>query len=82
MDKQSIIDNVLADGTATGHRHRAVGKGVSVFQVSDNERELIAPDGAEVVHDEHGVIAVDGDRRVGQVQEYDPLDKQMKTVVD
>jgi hypothetical protein len=80
--RKKIKGNVLADGEVTGHRHVAEGAGTAVFEVAENERELIAPKGATIKHEEHGAVKVDGDRRVGQVLEYDPLTEALRPVQD
>ena len=80
--RKKIKGNVLADGEVTGHRHVAEGAGAAVFEVAENERELKAPQGATIKHEEHGAIKVDSDRRVGQVLEFDPLTDALRPVQD
>jgi hypothetical protein len=67
----SLSEAVLAEGEATGHRHVAVGEGV-VVSVRRGVRYLGAPNGAEVIHPEHGTIRIPpGNYRIEQVREYD-----------
>lgn len=46
-------DTNLAEGEVTGHAHRCKGKGVAVFDCNNDVRELDAPHGCEVTHEEH-----------------------------
>ena len=75
-------DNVLAEGEATGHFHRAHGDGVAVYGDGDN-RELEAPNGATVTHEEHGTqVLPAGDWDVSRVQEFDPFEEEVRSVQD
>lgn len=47
-------DKNLAEGEVTGHAHRCVGD-VEVYNI-DGGRELDAPDGCTVTHEEHNTI--------------------------
>ncbi len=76
-------DNHLAEGEATGHYHEAVGAGVSVLEGPDDSLFLSAPNGAEVIHQEHATITVPaGDYKVRAVREYDHFREEARSVVD
>lgn len=77
-----VPGNVLAEGEATGHAHRAMGEGVVVEEV-EGSRVLHAPRGAVIVHEEHGkqeLPAGDYDRLI--VQEYDHAREEAREVID
>lgn len=72
MAKRKKLDHTrLAEGEATGHYHEARGKDVALFE-DDGARLLEAPHGAEITHQEHGVVTVPAqDYDVSKVQEQD-----------
>jgi hypothetical protein len=72
----------VAEGKHTGHSHEAVGAS-ALYEVSDNEKRLEAPDGAQVFHQEHNVIKLpSGNWRVGTVLERDHALEATRKVVD
>lgn len=77
---------ILAHGEVTGHAHVVVGGTAELFTPSDaadlEERFLrIEGEDAELVHDEHGTIALPpGDYRVLRQREYTP--EAIRTVAD
>ena len=80
MEKRN--DTILAEGEVTGHAHRAVGPEVAVFGVG-HHRELHAPMGCTVTHEEHQPQTVaPGQHDVLRVQEYDPFAKEIRSVRD
>ena len=75
-------DNVLAEGEATGHAHRATGDGVAVYGDGD-DRKLQAPKGTVVTHEEHGLQTwPPGDYDISRVQEFDPFEEEIRNVQD
>lgn len=75
-------DTVLAEGEATGHAHRACGPGVVVYG-DGPERELHAPNGATITHEEHAAQTMPQDAYdVLRVQEYDPFEEEIRDVLD
>jgi hypothetical protein len=76
------LEAVLAEGEATGHRHKALGEGVLVLNLRD-ARFLSAPTGAEVVHPEHRTIKIPpGDYQIDRVREYDHFREEKRPVRD
>ncbi|HEX3600482.1 MAG TPA: hypothetical protein VHU84_10095 [Lacipirellulaceae bacterium] len=67
-------DMVLAEGEATGHRHRVRDlRSAMVFVLGDQIFVDVTADRAEIVHDEHGTIELNrGVYRVWRQREYDP----------
>lgn len=77
-----VKDNILAEGETTGHFHQAVGDGVCVME-KNNTRTLLAPNGAEILHQEHNRITLPpGEYERLIVQEYDPFEEHIRNVVD
>lgn len=75
--------NVLAEGEATGHTHRATGENVAVLEGEKEELFLSAPSGATIVHEEHKTLEVPpGYYRVRQVREYDHFEEEARRVQD
>jgi len=73
----------LAEGEATGHAHVAVGEAVVLYEDASGTLFLHAPEGCEVVHEEHGTITLPaGDYAVGRVQEYDHFEEEARAVRD
>ena len=68
------LSTVLADGELTGHRHRILDfRTASVFEARGEIFIDVIGDRAEVVHEEHGTIALNrGVYRVWRQREYDP----------
>lgn len=78
-----VTDKVLAEGEVTGHAHRARAKTAKVFEDESGRRELHAPHGTAVDHEEHNTIQVPAgqyDRLI--VQEYDPFAEEVREVRD
>ena len=77
-------NNILAEGEATGHHHKAEGEGVAVYEeVYPDSLKLDAPNGAEVTHQEHNPIKIKaGKYRTGQVLEYDHFTEEAREVRD
>lgn len=79
---KKIKNNVLAEGEVTGHAHRAVGKGVIVYQ-STHGRDIEAPSGATITHEEHHHITIPaGDYETGIVREQDHFAQDIKQITD
>lgn len=80
---KQIEQNILAEGEQTGHYHQAIGEGVAVMESENGERTLFAPNGAEIVHQEHKPIKIPaGEYERLIVQEYDPFEKEVRSVMD
>lgn len=80
---KEVEGKILAEGEATGHAHRARAKTAKVFEREDGQRELHAPHGTAVDHEEHNTVALpagDYDRLI--VQEYDPFADEVREVRD
>lgn len=80
---KEIEGKILAEGEVTGHAHRARAKTARVIEREDGGRELHAPHGTAVDHEEHKTITVpagDYDRLI--VQEYDPFAQEVREVRD
>ena len=76
------IDCNLAEGEVTGHAHRCAGEGVEVFDVDDG-RELHAPDGCDVTHEEHNTHTLPpGEYTTFQAFEQDHAAEEARQVVD
>ena len=67
-------DTILAEGEATGHRHRVRDfRSAVVFSLGDELFVDVTADRAEIVHEEHGTIELNrGIYRVWRQREYDP----------
>src|SRR4051794_13799366 len=65
---------VLADGELTGHRHRIDGgAGAVLYELLDERFLEIRAGEVNLVHDEHGTIALEqGVYRVWRQREFDP----------
>jgi len=73
----------LAEGEATGHHHSAASKTATLWESDSGSRVLSAPDGTDVIHQEHGPITLPpGDYDVVRVQEYDHFAEEARTIVD
>lgn len=74
---------ILAEGEVTGHYHEAVGDGASLWDTGGGAAVLDAPKGATVTHQEHGKVQVPAGRYTRQiVQEFDPLEEEIRNVRD
>ena len=71
-------ERVLAFGEHTGHAHRV---GVDVYDREDGLCEFSGS--TEITHEEHKPVVIpEGEWVSGQVQEFDHLEKQLRTVRD
>lgn len=75
---------ILQHGTATGHYHQAQGPDVAVMERGE-QVYLLAPKGAEIVHQEHASFHVaphpEGYDRL-LVQQYDHFAEEARNVED
>ena len=62
----------LAEGEATGHYHEATSDtAVLMGDDAGNPEELVAPDGTDVTHQEHGTVTLPPGRyTTSRVQEW------------
>lgn len=74
---------ILAEGESTGHSHQLVD-GLGQLIVMDNILHLqVFSEAAKLKHEEHREIVVPkGDYVVGQVNEYDPFEDEIRKVRD
>lgn len=80
LPESRASDNVLVYGEATGHAHRVQGDTATVFDVGDI-KEIDAPKGFSVVHEEHATIELpEGYYRVRRQREYD--ESEIRYVAD
>jgi hypothetical protein len=72
----------LAEGEVTGHAHVAVAD--DAFVIGDGiERELRAPNGTPVTHEEHGTFTLPpGDFNISRQREIDPDGEEARAVRD
>ena len=78
-------DRVLAEGEATGHAHVAMSDDVEVFgkNLESMEREMVAPNGTDITHEEHGTITIPpGDYEITIQREIDPDSEEVRMVRD
>lgn len=79
-------DGILAEGEATGHKHRVVDQGAQVFTevYGDTSLMLVTGDKTEVIHDEHGTVVLPPKKsfRVDKVLEYDHFKEEARPVSD
>lgn len=74
--------NVLREGEATGHAHRAVAPDVQLF-IEGDRLFMRAPTGTDVRHEEHHVVQVPpGVYEIGGVREYDHFAEESRAVAD
>jgi hypothetical protein len=72
----------LAEGEVTGHAHVVTAEDAWVIGTED-ERELEAPSGTEVTHEEHGPISLPaGAYVVRRQRECDPDTEEARAVRD
>lgn len=72
----------LAEGEVTGHTHVAQAEDAWVSG-DDEERELAAPSGTTVTHEEHGPINLPpGDYDIRRQREIDPDTEEARAVAD
>ena len=72
----------LAEGEVTGHSHRATARSAALYDVGGTI-VLDAPQGTEVVHEEHGTQVIPpGQYDRTLVQEFDPFSEEIRDVRD
>jgi hypothetical protein len=76
-------DGVLADGEATGHRHRIENFKTAILYEDRGQLFLVVfSPKARIVHDEHQPIDLDrGTYRVWRQREYDPTQRAFSRLV-
>lgn len=73
--------NTLAEGEVTGHAH--VADAGTVLHHEDGRRELLAPDGCSVTHEEHKRVTLPpGEYDVTIQREIDPDTEEARRVAD
>ena len=81
-DNQKRNDRVLAEGEVTGHAHIALDSTVEIFG-EGIEREMVAPNGTEITHEEHGPLTIPaGEWDISRQREIDPDDEEARYVAD
>lgn len=79
---KQIKGNILEEGEATGHYHRATGNGVTVTMMDDT-KYINAPNGTVLTHDEHDPITLPpGEYSVWRQREYNPYEAAIRYVQD
>lgn len=77
-----VKGNILEEGEATGHYHRATGNAVTVT-VQDDTKYISAPNGAVLTHDEHDTITLPPGRySVWRQREFNPYEEAIRYVQD
>ena len=76
-------DTVLAEGEATGHRHRIRDfRSANLFEFGDELFVDVVADRAEIVHEEHGTIVLNrGKYRIWRQREFDPRSELRQRLV-
>lgn len=75
-------DRVLMSGEVTNHHHTAVAEDAEVYGEGD-ERELVAPTGTAVTHEEHGTQTLPpGQYRISRQREIDPDSDEARAIED
>uniref|UniRef100_A0A6M3KVJ8 Uncharacterized protein n=1 Tax=viral metagenome TaxID=1070528 RepID=A0A6M3KVJ8_9ZZZZ len=75
-------DRVLAEGEATGHAHVATSLDVEIFGMGE-QREMVAPNGTEVQHEEHKTVSIPaGTHNIRRQQEIDPDTQEIQSLRD
>ena len=72
----------LAEGEVTGHYHAATAESATLYG-DDDAMLLDAPDGTDVTHQEHATVSIppgEYDRLI--VQEFDPFEEEVRSVLD
>ncbi len=70
---QSVKSMVLAEGEATGHKHKLVGGLVQVYE-DDKNKFVEVEETTQLVHEEHTPIALDrGSYVVVREREFNPF---------
>ena len=83
MSMTKLDHNRLAEGEATGHYHEAVGPGVQLLADHDGSMVLDAPEGAEIVHQEHKRVTVPAARYERRIaQEFNHFTEEASDVED
>jgi hypothetical protein len=76
-------NNVIIEGTATGHHHTLSGVvGTAIMELNDKVY-ISVPDSGAVTHEEHNTIVLPkGNYRVIFQNEYDPYERAARQVID
>ena len=83
-----VKDHILAHGEATGHYHKIFGEGVSLWNTSDSDSDVMVldcPENAILEHQEHKPVNIPGSKkpyRVRKVREYDHVAEESRAVQD
>ena len=81
-DVQIKQDNILAEGEATGHAHRADST-AKLHKTQTNTLYLEAPLGTTITHEEHHAVHLPpGNYQIGLIREYDHFIQQAHTARD
>lgn len=83
--RDGIVNNILLEGEATGHMHRAIGA-ISIFDSPNESQEStnyllgfleVGDEGATLVHQEHKTLEIPkGNYKFMQQREYDPQENR------
>lgn len=77
VNEANVSDNkVLAEGEATGHKHRIQGQ----MQVYRQEKQIFLDGKGQLVHEEHSPLELEGTYEVIRQREYNPINN--RTVQD
>jgi len=76
-------DTNLAEGEVTGHAHVATGRDVEVYDCEGGTRELHAPHGTPIKHEEHKTFRLPpGNMIIDRQREIDPDTDEARRVAD
>ena len=76
-------NNTLALGEVTGHSHRLNSKQLMVYEDLKQTKYLNIKQDTELIHEEHDtLILVPGKYVVLQEQEFDPIQDEIRQVMD
>lgn len=84
-DAKQLPHSILADGEATGHRHRIKDFATAILFESRGQLFVdVVGERADVVHEEHGTIQLTrGKYRIWRQREFDPTtDRRYRVVWD
>ncbi len=81
-EAQKQLDNVIAVGEATGHKHELLSGESCIFE-KKNSKFLVLLDDTDLIHPEHDTIKLPtGKFEIVREREYDPYEKLSRTVMD
>lgn len=84
--RKKLNHTILAEGEATGHAHRVIGDGISLWDTDDGDILILdIPAGASAVvtHEEHHAqIIAPGQYERRIVREYDHFSEEAREVTD